>query len=187
MTKAWKRTSRRLHQIHIWWFLITVISEWVCGLSDWSAGLRPGVNPWQKFVISPALILTFSPRRRNSICAALYLRTVVLRIQRQIFERAGEGFSLSSGERAGARPEGLRADSIFFHSGSWAQFASSGLWNLSMNRYSLRVAPASRGSFGACPEGPSRPKHGVVCPQAISFSFQVHGHNARPKAGGNYP
>jgi hypothetical protein len=34
MTKAWKRTSRRLHQIHIWWFLFIVISIWVCGLKS---------------------------------------------------------------------------------------------------------------------------------------------------------
>jgi hypothetical protein len=49
-----------------------------------------------KFVLTLALILTFSPRRRNSFCASLFYRQSVRPIPPQVFQRDGGHFSLST-------------------------------------------------------------------------------------------
>jgi len=50
-------------------------------------------------VFEPALTLTLSPRRGDSFDMALKVWLTSLRIQRGIFSRRGERFSLSPGEQ----------------------------------------------------------------------------------------
>jgi hypothetical protein len=48
-----------------------------------------------------ALILAFSPRRRNSLCTSSFSRLTIRPIQSRVFQRDGERFSFSLGRRPG--------------------------------------------------------------------------------------
>jgi hypothetical protein len=54
---------------------------------------------------SSALILTFSPRRRNSLCAFLFSRLIIRQIQSHEFSRGRQTILLLLGEKAGMRED----------------------------------------------------------------------------------